>query len=162
MTTEQPAFFERDTFPAPLPLGSRENRNLEKICPNKTGFQSKSVDLSDPEIRAMATAARKRATPKRIYGEAVQRKCEECTGINPAVTDCGGKELNDGTACRLYHVNTRDKRHKVTKTGLKKAIRQECHFCIGAGNSLADCSSPSCALYSAGAGPHVERREGRE
>jgi len=152
---------------APLPFPISERGNFAEIHSKKTESEHKSLDYTDPEIRDKAIEGRRFATPKHVFAAAIQRKCEECTGVNPAVTDCnGGEGVNDGLPCRLYHVNTREKRRKTTKTRLRRAIIAECHFCLGnwtkKRNPLSDCSSPSCPLYEVGAGPAVAKKEGRE
>jgi len=114
-----------------------------------------------PELLQKAREARKSATPKATYAAAIQDHCEECCGYSPARSDCGGAELIDLTACRLYHINTAAKRRKVTKTTLKRAIKQECHFCLGPKNPLTDCMSPRCALYPLVPGPLIEAKKRR-
>jgi len=151
-------------FPTTTPLPDGDRGNLtEKTIPEKG-----SVTTSRDRMRrakALQTKDNPNFVSKQVYSDAIAAKCLECTGVNPAVTDCAGEEVNDGKPCRLYHVNTREKRFKVTKTALKKAIKNECHFCMGnwekKENPLSGCSSPECALYPHGAGPHVAKREGR-
>ncbi len=103
------------------------------------------------EDRAKAQEAKRRALPKGAYAAAIKSFCEECGGVNPAVSDCDGAELLDGTPCRLYAVNTRFKRKRATKTALKRAIKGECRYCMN-GDHLQDCSSPACALFQFGPG----------
>jgi hypothetical protein len=64
----------------------------------------------------------------------------QCTGKNPAMTDCEAEH-----DCKLYPINTRDKRRKVTKARLRSSIAEECRFCT-AGNPDS-CTSPACELY---------------
>jgi hypothetical protein len=104
-----------------------------------------------PELLAKAREGRKRAIPKAAYSAAIKNHCEQCQGVNPAITECGGHELLTGGSCRLYAVNTAFKRRKSTKTGLKRAIRQECNFCL-CGSVLDSCSSPGCHFYAFGPG----------
>jgi hypothetical protein len=104
-----------------------------------------------PELLQKAREGRKCALPKATYAQAVKAFCEECQGVNPAISGCEGVELLDGTPCRLYAVNTRFKRRQTTKTALRRAIIQECKFCMG-GDLLHDCSSPGCHLYAFGPG----------
>lgn len=91
--------------------------------------------ISD-ELRQKMQEGRKQAIPKKTYGDAIQAQCEQCSGNNPAVTDC------EHTACVLYVVNTREKRRQRTKTSLKKLIRPECYECCG---PIA-CGSHVCPL----------------
>jgi len=111
-----------------------------------------------PEMREKAREAKKHAIPKSAYGAAIKNHGEECWGVNPAVSDCGGNGVIDGTCCRLYHVNTVFKRRKATQTTLKRAIRAECKFCVG-GDLLHDCCSLSCKLFPFGPGAPSSRAE---
>lgn len=92
------------------------------------------------DILEKAKEARVRALPKAVYSDAVQRFCEECSGVNPATTDC------EAPNCNLYPLNTREKRRKTSKTALRKAIRGECKHCLG-GHDQSTCISAACKLY---------------
>ena len=91
--------------------------------------------MFQPDILAKAREAKLRAIPKATYSDAVQRFCEACSGVNPAITDC------EAPNCGLYFLNTREKRRKGTKTALRRAIRGECKLCIGRDNV------PTCRVY---------------
>jgi len=82
------------------------------------------------EDRAKAQEARRHAIPKAGYAAAIRSHCLECVGTNAAISACNGVELLDGTACRLFHVSTNVKRRQTTKTALRRAILQECKFCM--------------------------------
>jgi len=89
--------------------------------------------------------AKKTATPKKVYADAIQAFCEECQGIRPSHRDCG--EIN----CHIYPVNTWAKRRKNKKTTLRKIIKAECRTCLSTPH-LESCTSPNCALNPFGPG----------
>jgi len=96
--------------------------------------------------------ARKLATPKGTFQQAIQSHCFECVGnFVTEAHDCGGEQVMDGKPCRLYALNTRKKRWQATKGALKRSILAECRFCLGK-QDVSGCTSPNCNLYPFGPG----------
>jgi len=108
------------------------------------------------------TARPKRVTifPKDFFKNVIRAKCLECCGYIPSESrDCHGFE-GYSEPCHLAPVRTRKLQRDATKKALKQAVLAECAFCLN-DNPLWVCSSPNCALYPAGAGPAVAKREGQ-
>lgn len=128
---------------AVTPLVETENRFGDEIRREIVGSATKisgNPNLNSPENRAKALESRRRALPKSDFAKAVADHCLECSGVNPAVTQCSGAALSDGSRCRLHDSNTAVKRRHNTKTQLKSAIRQECLSCGGTEETCGSCS----------------------
>lgn len=92
-----------------------------------------------PVDREQLLEARKNAMSKQMYGGAIKLFCIECMGKMPGPTN----ELCDD--CLLRAVNAPEKRRKISKSNLRKLLREHCIDCVGF--SLDICSSPNCFLY---------------
>jgi len=139
MTTEQPAFFEQQPFPATTPLPHPEPPvfdDMPFLDPASTVTprieKNKSVERLNPSWQTVA--------------DAVASHCRECVGYEPTEkAECGGGTVHDGKPCRLHETNSRRKRERLAAPELLKAIQGECRLCTG--GRPETCTSPACSLY---------------
>lgn len=146
----------------PLPAGeiAQETKNAS------TGTLSKvnSPDTQESDVaRRMAAVreARRSAISKGTYARAIRAFCLECCGHNPKNRDCGGAELSLDGPCRLFVVNTVQKRRATLKSKIKRIIVEECRFCMQS-RDISGCASPNCALYPFGPGKKKGDSRGKE
>jgi len=136
------------------PFTSLKNGSHEDFLPINPHSQRaiiQEVDPKTPDGQKRLQEARRNAIPKWVYVNAIRNHCQECFGKSPALEDCGGHTLRDGTSCNLYPYNTPKKCRRSSKTDLKKAIRKECKYCGGeADSSCGKCNQLSVGIFGSG------------
>jgi len=139
------------------PLPEREVVSGEKNSPSGTPFPTNLCDTSGETFGQRMTRLRREGAAsgkiisKGTYSRAVRAFCLECCGHNPSRRDCGGEELTLDGPCRLFAINTVQKRRATLKTRIRRTIVEECKFCVQS-RDISGCQSPQCALYPFGPG----------